>query len=440
MSRNAARLTADADTNTRAARDGRWLNPRTILAVNGVVFPADDLVRALREAGLTDVPERFSIAPVHQEIPQSVLADIDAFIRVFDRVTSRELWQKAAMAAAPSIARSQRRETCFFSAWDFHIPPGRADRWQLIEFNDNGSGLVLAQLLNQLYYELSGLGSRGPIEVPEGQASFAHRIIAMIRAEAESFLGAPRPDPILILDDVESLETGRFRQELKVLRDLCVAAGWRAQIATPADIAWNGSRLLCRAEPVAFIVNRSTDFFWEREEFSPLRSAYMNESVYIAPNPFTYATRSDKRLLEWLSSPARDRELGIHADERELLDAHVPETRLLREENVDELLVSRSDWFFKPAHGFASHGLLLGNQVGHERLHRLLKKGHGYVAQRRAPKHRLETEDGVSLWADLRVWAYRGERFVISGRASRNPDRLDLSPPGGWLPTYGVAS
>src|SRR5262249_29004521 len=136
----------------------------------------------------------------------------------------------------------------------------------------------------------------------------------------------------------------------------------------------------------------------------------------------------------------RDHELGIEPEERALLDAHIPETRVLRESNVDELALSRHDWFFKPCRGFASHGLLSGADVGRTRLRRLLKKGDGYVAQRRAPKPRLETADGVSLWADLRVWAYRGERYLLSGRASRQPDRLDLSPPGGWLPTYALAS
>jgi hypothetical protein len=42
----------------------------------------------------------------------------------------------------------------------------------------------------------------------------------------------------------------------------------------------------------------------------------------------------------------------------------------------------------------------------------------------------------VPVSPGLRVWAYRGERFLLSGRASRRPDAVDLSPPGGWLPTY----
>lgn len=30
------------------------------------------------------------------------------------------------------------------------------------------------------------------------------------------------------------------------------------------------------------------------------------------------------------------------------------------------------------------------------------------------------------------------EVFQLSGRASRQRNRLDLTPPGGWLPTYSV--
>jgi hypothetical protein len=401
-----------------------------------MVTTTDEVVRGLREAGLLDVPERFGIASVHQEIAQSTIAEIDAFIRVFDRVTSRDAWEREATARGPATGHSKGRETCFFSAWDFHVPPGRPEGWQLIEFNDNGSGMVFAALLNHHHYLQSGLDRFPRLEPPRSPSSFSDLLVGMIRAEAESFFGAPLLDSVLVLDDAESLETGRFRHELRYFRDLCRAAGWRAELAAPEDTAWDDNRLLCRGEPVGFVVNRSTDFFWERESFSALRAAYANRTVYMAPNPFTYATRSDKRLLEWLSTPVRDVDLGIEPGEREILGAHVPETRVVREENVDELARCSSDWFFKPSHGFASHGLLPGAEVGRSRLRRLLKKGHSYVAQRSVPKPRLETGEGTSLWVDLRVWAYRGKRFLLSGRASRKPDRLDLSPPGGWVPTY----
>jgi hypothetical protein len=79
--------------------------------------------------------------------------------------------------------------------------------------------------------------------------------------------------------------------------------------------------------------------------------------------------------------------------------------------------------------------VLDGAEIGRERLRRLLKRGEGYVAQKRAEKARVEI-DGAPVWTDLRLWAYRGEPLTISGRASRRHERMDLAPPGGWIPTY----
>jgi len=400
----------------------------------------DSLYAALREAGMPDVPERFSVALVPQVVPRALLATIENFIRVFDRVTTRPAWQEAMTANGPAIARQRRSEVCFFSAWDFHLPPERPDRFQLIECNDNGSGMMFAAILNRLYYELSGVGESRALEEPPSVADFGQRVLGMIRTEVRAFSeGLPSSGLVLILDEAESLSDGKFRHEHLLLRDLCRRAGWRAETGTPAETAWQGGQLLCRGDRVAFVINRCTDFFWEGEAFSALRSAYAEGGVLVAPNPFTYATRSDKRLLEPLSSSVRDAELGIRPDERALLSIHVPETRLLRPENADELAREKEQWFFKPCHGFASHGIFTAAQVGRTRLRRLLNKGDPYVAQRRAPKSRVDAREGESLWIDLRVWAYRGERVLLSGRASRHPDSIDLSSPGGWIPTYGGA-
>jgi hypothetical protein len=59
--------------------------------------------------------------------------------------------------------------------------------------------------------------------------------------------------------------------------------------------------------------------------------------------------------------------------------------------------------------------------------------------QKRVPKPALDAKglpENVTLWTDLRVWAYRGERYLLSGRASRQSELLDLMPPGGWIPTF----
>lgn len=399
------------------------------------------LFAALRASGMSEVPEGFSVALVAQEISAEVLAEIDEFVRVFDRVTSRPSWQEGVTSSAPEHVRQHRPEVCFFSAWDFHLPAGAPERWQLIEFNDNGSGFVFAALINHHFHQLSGLWRQRGLEPPPNVEAFSERLLGMIEREATGFLGEARPELFLILDDPESLAHGKFRDELVLLRDLLRQRGYPAELATPEALSWSGDDLLFQRRAVSFVVNRSTDFLWEGEAFSALRASYREGRVYVAPNPFTYATRSDKRLLEALSCSDHDIELGVQPDERALLSSHVPETRLVSEENVEELALRKQELVFKPAHGYASRGLLPSAQVGRRRLRRLLGKGEEYVAQRRVSKTRLPipgAEHDGHLWADLRVWAYRGERYLISGRGSLRPDVLDLKPPGGWLPSYAA--
>jgi hypothetical protein len=392
---------------------------------------------ALTASGMLEIPKDFSVVPLPQFIPRATLVEIDDFIQLFDRVTTRAAWQQAVSASAPKIAQFPRSEVCFFTAWDFHLSPEQG--WQLIECNDNGSGFLFAALINRLFYELSDLAQDRTIEEPPSIAAFTDRLALLIERETREFFGALPEGLFFVLDTSDALRGGKFYREFILLRDLLRNHGWRAEIGAPEDLRWDGKDLLYGRQPVMFVINRSTDFFWEAQPFTSLRSAYLEGTVYVAPNPFTYATRSDKRLLEFLSLPNWDQKLGILPHERALLSAHVPATYLLRGENLDEIAVNKAAYFFKPVHGFASHGVFASSQVGKGRLRQLLRKKSAYVAQRTVPKPTLalENKEGtLTLWTDLRVWAYRGERYLISGRASKQRDLIDLAPPGGWLPTF----
>lgn len=392
--------------------------------------------RALTSSGMPKIPQEFSVAPLAQLIPRITLAEIDKFIRLFDRITTRPTWQKIVTASAPEIAQP-RREVCFFTAWDFHLSPEQG--WQMIECNDNGSGLLFAALVNRLFYELSDLAQERAIDEPKAIVAFRNQLTTFIEREIKEFFGSLPEGLFYILESSDALRSGKFYRELILLRDLLRNHGWQSAIGTPDDLRWDGKYLLLDRQPVAFVINRSTDFFWEAQAFSSLRAAYLENKIYVAPNPFTYATRSDKRLLEFLSLANWDQELGILPEERAVLSAHVPRTYLLREENLNEIAANKASFFFKPVHGFASHGVLSSSQVGKGRLRQLLRKGSAYVAQKTVPKPTLVSEgndEKVTLWTDLRVWAYRGKRYLISGRASKQRDLLDLSPPGGWLATF----
>jgi hypothetical protein len=294
---------------------------------------------------------------------------------------------------------------------------------------------MFAAIINALYYEAAGLSREQRILAPAQLPAFNQHIGDLVEEEARAFFGECPAGLFLVLDDANSLQQGRFRSELQLLCDLLRRRGWQAELGCPAEVRWDGGQLLLRGQAVSFIVNRSTDFFWQSEDFAALRTAYHAGRVYIAPNPFTYATRSDKRLLEWLSLPHWDEELGIEPQERQILSDHVPEAHVIRTENVEALVQRKQEFVFKPLHGFAGRGLLDSTAVGRRRLRGFATHGEGYVAQKWVPKSSMEI-DGARLWTDLRVWAYRGKVFHLSGRASRRPDRLDLTLPGGWLPTY----
>lgn len=397
----------------------------------------EQLWSRLRAAGIPGVPDEFSVTFAHQAVPAAVLAEIDGFIRVFEDVTTRPAWRENVIGSCGHALPTQRPEVCFFSAWDFHLPP--EGPWQVIEFNDNGSGLLYAALINESFHALMEPGSKASLEAPPAAADLGRSVRQMVRREAEGFFGAMPRGLFLIVDEPEALERGKFGGEMEMLRELFRGEGWNADVGSTADLDWDGERLRHDGEPVSFIVNRSTDFFLEKEVTRPLREAFLDGGVYVAPNPFTYATRSDKRLLEFLSLPSWDRDLGIEAHEREVLSRHIPETQVLRPDNIDAIVENRDRFVFKPMRSHASRGFLPSARVGRSRLQRLVRRGEGYVAQRKVGRPEIRLDDGSSVWADLRVWAYRGERVLLSGRTSVDADSLDLRPPAGWLPTFAAS-
>jgi hypothetical protein len=184
---------------------------------------------ALQTAGMLEVPGQFSVVPRHQVIASAILAEIAGFIRVFDQVTAREAWQAAARREAPAIAQLRRPEVCFFSAWDFHLPPEGG--WKLIEFNDNGSGFLFAAVINALYHEAAGLGQQKRLAAPVRLPAFNQHIGDLVEREAKAFFEEVPADVFLILDDAESLHKGKFRNELRLLCDLFRRRGWRTERA-----------------------------------------------------------------------------------------------------------------------------------------------------------------------------------------------------------------
>jgi len=141
----------------------------------------EEYFAALTSSGMPKIPQEFSVVPLAQMIPSRTLGEINDFIRLFDRVTTRTTWQKFVTQSVPEIARFERREVCFFTAWDFHLSPEGG--WHLIECNDNGSGFLFAALINRLFYELSDLALDRTIEEPASMRAFTDQLSTFIERE-----------------------------------------------------------------------------------------------------------------------------------------------------------------------------------------------------------------------------------------------------------------
>jgi hypothetical protein len=185
----------------------------------------EEFFAALTASGMPEIPQDFSVVPLAQLIPVKTLVEIDDFIRLFDRVTTRTVWQKAVAESAPAIAQFPRSEMCFFTAWDFHLSTEQG--WQLIECNDNGSGFLFAALINRLFYELSDLGQDRFIVEPPSMGAFTERLASFIELETQKFFGALPDGLLLVLETADTLRSSKCYRELILLRDL-FARPWLA--------------------------------------------------------------------------------------------------------------------------------------------------------------------------------------------------------------------
>ena len=68
----------------------------------------DEFFTALIAAGMPEVPQAFSVVPLPHLIPHSTIIEIDAFLRIFERVTTSALWRQVVATSAPEIAQAHR--------------------------------------------------------------------------------------------------------------------------------------------------------------------------------------------------------------------------------------------------------------------------------------------------------------------------------------------
>jgi hypothetical protein len=113
-----------------------------------------------------------------------------------------------------------------------------------------------------VFYEVAGLQHDDRIAAPTPFPTLSQYLQHLVEQAARAFFGELPDGLFLILDDAELLHKGKFRAELRLLRDRFRERGWRAELGCPEETRRDGRQLFYDGQGVVFIVNRSTDFFW----------------------------------------------------------------------------------------------------------------------------------------------------------------------------------
>ncbi len=355
-------------------------------------------------------------------------------VAALERVVALPAYRERVLAHAPPVARHSPGAAGVFLGYDFHLGP---DGPWLIEINSNAGGALLnACLLRAQRACCEPVARMMPAALPD-EAAF----VAMFREEWRLAGRDSRLRPLARIAIVDSLPAEQYlAPEFELFRQLFEANGIAAMIADPAELSFDGERLVCRGQAVDLVYNRLTDFALDEPPQAMLRAAYLADAVVLTPHPQAHALFADKRNLVALGDDAWLARIGVDDDDRQFLASSIPRTEEVTPERAEAFWTGRKRWFFKPAAGFGSRATYRGDKMT-RRVFAEISRG-GYVAQAVvAPSERRLLIDGVEqdFKLDLRNYVYRGVVQLVSARLYRGQTTNFRTPGGGFAAVVPVS-
>jgi hypothetical protein len=386
----------------------------------------EDPAPGLRADVLTTDARLFSDTRVF--VAEAHLKFMAELVAAIERVVALPAWRQAALAQAPAIARHAPAAQGVFLGYDFHLGQ---DGPRLIEINTNAGGALLNAKLLRAQHACCASGAALSSVRPEAL------FLAMFRHE---WLLARGERPLRRIAIVDQAPAGQFlAPEFELFRLLFERAGLSARIVDPAELVFDGKRLLHQGETIDLVYNRLTDFSLAEAPSAALRAAYLADAVVLTPHPRAHALYADKRNLVRLSDQPGLQAMGVSAADRQLLAAGIPRTENVTPENAADFWRSRRQWFFKPAAGYGGKAAYRGDKLT-TRVFAEIAQG-TYVAQTLvSPSQRQLLIDGVAqkLKLDVRNYAYGGEVQLVSARLYQGQTTNFRTPGGGFAAVFSV--
>jgi uncharacterized circularly permuted ATP-grasp superfamily protein len=284
-------------------------------------------------------------------------------------------------------------------------------------------------------------------------------IPALLRALMASYRdwGGTASTPRMAIVDWREVPTW---SEFELLRNAFVALGVSTVIADPRDLTFDGSRLAAGGVPIDLVYRRVliNDVVARADECRALTDAYERRAVCVA-NTFRCKIPHKKAFFAVLTDERFDRLFS--GSERELIRAHVPWTRVVRDgaatrdgRPVDLLEYVRSNrerFVIKPNDEYGGTGVMLGWEQSEREWDQTIVRAasgiHGtWIAQERIAVRRevfpVCEEEGVrerDMLVDFAPYLFRGKLSGFLTRLSAT-GLANVTSGGGQVPAFVVSS
>ena len=331
-----------------------------------------------------------------------------------------------------------------------------ASRYSFVELNgESPAGIAYADAAYKIFSSLPVMKEFG--KHYNVRPMYGRRfMLEVLLSSYEEFLGRkPEQPPRIAIIDLPGVPTV---SEFELFREFFESSGYPAVICTPQELEFRDNRLSLNGLEIDIVYKRLlvNEYLPIIEEYPALLKAYRARAICMV-NSFRSKLIHKKALFAVLTDQRRA--ALFSPAEQEAIQAHVPWTRIVRDEQSDyrgeqiELLEfvrhNSERLVLKPNDDYGGHGITIGWNVDHAdwetAIQQALADG-DYLVQERVPTAR---ETFPALTADGRVEFAEQlvdlDPLLFNGKVGSAFTRLsytelaNVSSGGGMVPTYIVS-
>jgi len=281
-------------------------------------------------------------------------------------------------------------------------------------------------------------------------------MLDVLLSSYEEYLGRkPERPPRIAIVDLADVPTVK---EFELFREFFEQSGYPSVICTPQELEFSDNRLRVSGQEIDIVYKRLlvNEYLPIMREYPALLDAYRAGAICMV-NSFRSKLIHKKALFAVLTDPRYGPLFS--AAELEAIRAHVPWTRLVRDEqseyfgsdiNLLEFIRGKSERLvLKPNDDYGGHGITIGwntDQSGWDEAIKSALANGDYLVQERVPTARETfpalTDDGRVEFAEQLVDL---DPLLFNGRVGSAFTRLsftelaNVSSGGGMVPTYVIS-